>query len=102
MKNSDLVVVVSDSEAMSMVLREAMIVGTPVVTTNFPAAFESIEDGKNGFVAERDPISLFSKIAYCIDHPEVLTLMREYIEKNPVNNKKSIEQIFELIGDSEK
>ena len=102
MKNSDLVVVVSDSEAMPMVLGEAMIVGTPVVTTNFPAAFESIEDGKNGFVAERDPISLFSKIAYCIDHPEVLTLMREYIEKNPVNNKKSIEQIFELIGDSEK
>ena len=34
MKQSDLFVLVSDTEAMSIVINEALVVGTPVVTTD--------------------------------------------------------------------
>lgn len=99
MKYSDVFVLVSDTEAMPMVINEAMIVGTPVITTNFPAAFEAISNGVNGFIVERDVNAIYAKIAFCIENRSMLVACREYIKKHPINNEKSIEQVIELIED---
>ena len=97
MLQSDLFVLVSDTESMSMVIRESLIVGTPVVTTNFPAAYESIVNGKNGFIVNKDISSLYEKIAYCIEHKEILDNFRDYINKNPLSDDMTIQEILNII-----
>ncbi len=54
MKKSDYSMVLSDAETCSLVITESKIVGTPCVVTDFDAAFEQIEDGKNGIILRRN------------------------------------------------
>ena len=54
MKACDYTMVLSDRETWSLATTESKIVGTPCVITDFGAAFEQIEDGKNGIIIERE------------------------------------------------
>lgn len=49
-KQCDYSVLLSDDETWGLVLTEAMIVGTPCISTDFSVAFEQIKDGKNGVI----------------------------------------------------
>lgn len=98
MKKSDLFVLVSDTEAMSLVINESLIVGTPVVTTDFPAARESVVDNVTGFITGKDIDSIYRKIAYCINHRGILRDFRNNIKKYPYSNDASIKAIESMIG----
>lgn len=50
-KNSDLLVCLSSSETFNYTLTEARILGVPVVSADFPAAQEFINDGKDGIIS---------------------------------------------------
>ena len=49
-KQCDYSVLLSDDETWGLVLTEAMIVGTPCISADFPVAFEQIKDKKNGII----------------------------------------------------
>lgn len=54
-KRADYLVQLSDSEAWSYSVLEALVNGTAVLVTPFPSAFEmGIEDGKNGYIIPFD------------------------------------------------
>lgn len=55
-KRADLYVCLSSSEACPRVINEAKILGTPVVSTDFPTVFEYLEDGINGRIAPLEVI----------------------------------------------
>ena len=97
-KESDLFVLVSDSESMSLVINEALIIGTPVVTTDFQAAKESVLDGVTGFIVGKSVDSLFEKIANCIDNREQLKTIRVNIKEHPYSNDIAIKSIKKLVG----
>ena len=60
-----------DEDAPINVLKEAMAIGLPVVSTYHGGIPELVEDGKSGFlVPERDAAALANKIGYLIEHPE--------------------------------
>lgn len=99
MKQSDLFVLVSDTEAMPVVINEALVVGTPVVTTDFAAAKESIIDGITGFITQKDIPSLFHTIAYCIDNRELLKRVRNNIKEHPYSNEMAIKSLEKIIGE---
>lgn len=50
-KLSDLYVCTSLSEACPMVFNESRILGIPVISTDFPSAYEFIDNGKTGIIA---------------------------------------------------
>lgn len=53
--DSDYLVQLSDTEGWSYSIYEALCLGTPVIVTEFPSAFEmGIENGKNGFILPFD------------------------------------------------
>ncbi len=56
-KASDLYVCTSDSEACPMVFIESNLFGLPIVTTDFPSAYEFVVDSKNGRVMPIENIS---------------------------------------------
>lgn len=60
-----------DRDAPINVLKEAMAIGLPVVSTYHGGIPELVEDGKSGFlVPERDASALADKLGYLIEHPE--------------------------------
>lgn len=61
MKNADYLVLMSDRETQGLVVAESKIIGTPCIVSNFEAAYEQIEDGKNGFIIDKNNILEFKE-----------------------------------------
>ncbi|MGB3345306.1 MAG: glycosyltransferase [Aequorivita sp.] len=85
-KYADCFVLTSDYEAQGMVLSEALIVGTPVITTDFPAAKEFVIDGKNGKIVARDTPALFEAVENVLKNPEILKSYRDQIHGSDFEN----------------
>lgn len=51
-KEADYGVQLSDTEGYSYFINECLQYGTPAITTNFPSAYESVEDGINGYILD--------------------------------------------------
>ncbi|MGN4126116.1 glycosyltransferase [Lysinibacillus sphaericus] len=92
-KQSDVVILTSAYEGYPMVVGEALILETPVITTNFAAAGELISDGKNGFITGGDLENLYPVIAGVIENADRLQRMKKFIEENPYTNRKAHEQL---------
>lgn len=76
-----------NQDAPINVLKEAMAMGLPVVSTYHGGIPELVEDGISGFlVPERDVDALAEKLGYLIEHPEIWPQMgkagRAYVEKH--------------------
>lgn len=56
-KRANLYVCLSSSEACPRVINEAKILGTPVVSTDFPTVYEYLEDGINGCISSLDHVA---------------------------------------------
>lgn len=53
MKNSKFTILPSNFESWGNVITESLIIGTPVITTNFDTAIEQIQDGVNGWIIDK-------------------------------------------------
>lgn len=53
-KQADFLIQLSDYEAFGYVMLEAKVLGTPVITTNYPSAYEMIQHGENGYITNKD------------------------------------------------
>ena len=56
-KNADLLVCLSSSESFSYVITESKILGTPVVTTDYPCSKEFLISGKEGEICKFESMS---------------------------------------------
>ena len=99
-KNADCFVLASDYEAQGMVLSEALIVGTPVITTDFPAAKEFVVDGKNGKIAARSTQALFEVVEDVLKNPEILNSFRDEIQNSKLEKmaEDSIREFKEMLA----
>lgn len=89
-----------NQDAPVNVLKEAMAMGLPVVSTNHGGIPELVEDGVSGFlVPERDVEALAEKLAYLIEHsedwPKLGRAGRAYVEAHYDTNKLN-DQLVEL------
>ena len=70
--DADVYVQTSDSEAMPMVILEALLLKTPVVSTDFPAALEMVPK-EAGLVAAKTPEAIADAICEVLDYRERFT-----------------------------
>ncbi len=91
--SSDLLVCMSSSETFNYTLTEARILGIPVVTTDFPAAFEFVNNGVDGVIS---PISNLEQTIYeilsnHIKYQELKNKLKEYSYNNNIAKNQFIE-----------
>ncbi|WP_339261761.1 glycosyltransferase [Lysinibacillus sp. FSL K6-3209] len=92
-KESDVLILTSAYEGYPMVVGEALILETPVITTNFAAAGEQIQHGFNGLITDGDIEDMYAVIANIIQSKDCLDKMKKYIEENSYTNRKAREQL---------
>lgn len=69
MKNCDVYVQTSFTEAYCITVKEASIFDQFIVTTDFSSVEEQIDDGRNGLIAEKTAESLAEKIREALNSP---------------------------------
>lgn len=96
-KKADILVQTSEFESFGMVLKEAFICGTPVITTNFLAAKEVVDNGENGFIVEKNAVAIADKLSLLMKQKSTLDKMNNYITCNPYSNDIAMKQFYELL-----
>lgn len=90
---SSLFILVSKYEGYPMVIGESLILGTPVLTTNFAAASEQINNGKNGVIVKMDEESIITELIHLLTNRDQIKKMKKFIKDNPYTNKVAKEQL---------
>lgn len=96
---SDVYVLSTVQEGLSLSLLEAMSCGLPVICTNIVGNPEVVSDGKNGFlVPPNDPNAICERLGYLYDNPNLATEMGKKAAKF-INQNYSLKVIGKRIKD---
>lgn len=96
MKNCDVVAQTSRWEGKSVVLDEAKIIGTPILTTNYPTAKDQILEGKEGIIVEMSPKAIAAGIERLMRDEELRADIRNYLINHEYGNAEEIQRYYEL------
>ena len=94
-KQADAVAVFSDYESWSMVITEAKILGTPVISTKTSGALEQIEDGITGLLTDFTVQDMANKLERFFKEKGLQQRIRENISN--FDNTKEILNAFETL-----
>lgn len=99
-KNSDIFVMSSEYEGYSLVIAEALLLGTPIVSTKCMGPCEILEDGELGIIVDKnDEYKLAIGIKEMLLNDELKTYYKEKSKEaiNKFNNKEIMNQIYNVI-----
>ncbi|MGM0777905.1 MAG: glycosyltransferase [Bacillota bacterium] len=93
-KNSDLLILTSAYEGYPMVVGEALILRTPVITTKFAAANEQIKNGLNGMIIGETLDDLYYALKKILEEDiDMIIKMKKYIVENEYTNDSAQQQL---------
>lgn len=100
-RQADLYVCSSIYEGFSTAATEALVLGTPVLTTDVSGMREMMGNSEYGFITENDDIAFENGLRKLLDHPELLTHYRKMAQKRSgyfemENRLKEIEELLDL------
>lgn len=94
-KRSVLYVCLSSSEACPRVINEAKILGTPVVSTDFPTVYEYLEDGVNGRISSIENIPFV--IEEMLTNKNLYLRIKKGIESFNFDNAPLVSKLEEIL-----
>lgn len=96
-RSADLMVVTSLYEAHPMVVNEALILNTPVLSTRFSSVEEIISDCKNGFICENSVEGIKSCLQGILNDRMKYVYVKNSIKGFHYDNEGIINQIYQLV-----
>ena len=99
MRACDLYVQPSRYEGKAVTVREAQLLGKPVVITNYTTSGSQLEDGADGVIVPMDNAGCAAGIAALLRDPERMQRLSENCEKRDYTNSAEIEKIYALMED---
>lgn len=98
MKACDIYVQPSRYEANSVTVREAQILGKPVIITNYPTAESQISNGVDGIICGMDNDSIADAIIDLANDKLKQASLSEYLLAHDYGNEKEVEKIYKLLN----
>ena len=95
--NCNIYVQPSRYEGKSVTVREAQILGKPVIITNYPTAKSQVQDGIDGIICGMDNNSIADAIYNLATDKNKQTGISEYLLSHDYGNMSEIEKIYNLI-----
>lgn len=87
-------------EGKSVSVREAQILGKPVLITAFPTSASQLEDGLDGLIVPLDNAACAKGIADLLENNRLLDELSENCKNRNYGNEEEIEKIYRLIDES--
>ncbi len=97
LKACDIYVQPSRYEGKAVTVREALILGKPVVLTNFPTAKSHFEENKDGIIVTNEEKQGAEELGCFINDIEKRDRIRTHIEMTEYSNEFEIEKLKQLI-----
>jgi glycosyltransferase involved in cell wall biosynthesis len=97
-KNADVLVLTSDYEAYPMVLNEALLLGTPAITTNYVGASEIVVDGRTGLITSLSVQGLTEAVVQVMRDGEVRRRLRQGCARAKVSNAQELGAFEEVVS----
>ena len=98
MKSCDIYVQPSRYEANSVTVREAQILGKPVIITNYPTSKDQIMNGIDGIICGMDNDSIADAILDLANDKQKQASLSEYVLAHDYGNEKEVEKIYKLLN----
>ena len=95
-KNANLFVLNSEWESYGMVLMEALILGVPVVTTNYLAAYEIVKNNINGIIADNNTNAMADAIKLIINNPQIYINLKDACQKYNYSPELALHQLYNI------
>lgn len=98
MKACDIYVQPSRYEGHSVTVREAQILGKPVIITNYPTAKSQIKNGVDGIICNMDNESIADAIYALANDVEKQNALKKYVTSHDFGNESEVEKIYKLLN----
>ena len=98
-EQTDIYVQTSIYEGSCITVEEAMAFNKPVVSTNFPAIYNKIQDGKNGFIVEMTSEAVANSVERLFGNQEVREQISNYLRQCPLSYKEVIDCFDKMVED---
>ena len=98
-KNCDVYIQPSIYEGKSVTVREAQMLGKPVIITNYPTSHSQIRDGFDGVIVPMDNQRCAEGIVKVINDKELQQRLIDNMKSTNYSNESEIEKLYELIGE---
>ena len=99
MRACDLYVQPSRYEGKAVTVREAQLLGKPVVITNYATSGSQLEDGVDGVIVPLDNAGCAAGIAAVLRDPARMQQLSENCAKRDYTNSAEVEKIYALMED---
>ena len=99
MRACDLYVQPSRYEGKAVTVREAQMLGKPVVITNYATSGSQLEDGVDGVIVPMDNAGCTAGIAALLRDPARMQQLSENCKKRDYTNSAEVEKIYALMED---
>ena len=97
MRACDLYVQPSRYEGKAVTVREAQLLGKPVVITNYATSGSQLEDGVDGVIVPMDNAGCAAGIAALLRDPARMQQLSENCKKRDYTNGAEVEKIYALM-----
>lgn len=95
-KACDLYVQPSRYEGKAVTVREAQMLGKPVVITDYPTAPSQLEDGVDGVVVPLDNAGCAEGIMQVLNNRRLMDSLIDNCKKRDYSNKEEVEKLYRL------
>lgn len=96
MKMADLFILQSYYEGQPIVVNEAMVLGTPVLVTNYASAMQQVKNEQEGLIVENNEEDIFLGIQRILDHPSLLQVWKKNLVSKDFSYLTSIEPFLQM------
>lgn len=86
-------------EGKSVTVREAQILGKPVVITNYPTASSQVINGKDGIICDLDNDSIANAIFNLVQDNNMQSKIVEYLLLHDYGNENEVNKIYQLLNE---
>lgn len=97
MRACDLYVQPSRYEGKAVTVREAQLLGKPIVITNYATSGSQLEDGVDGVIVPMDNVGCTAGIAALLRNPTRMQQLSENCKRRDYTNSAEIEKIYALM-----
>lgn len=100
-RKSNLYVQMSLHESFCLTLAEAQVLGIPSISTDFPSAYEIVQNGKTGCIVPNSCEEIARSIKQFITHPDIYSKMRNDLEHYELKCIGTPQQLLSYVYEGE-